>query len=95
MLNNLQIDKALLEHDSEKHLEAILATKANEIGPLYQNQKYDDVLQNLSSLKDPVDSFFDDVLVMSEDEKLRNNRIALLSQLRQLFLKVADVALLQ
>lgn len=94
-LNNLQIDKALLEHDSEKHLEAILATKANEIGPLYQNQKYDDVLQNLSSLKDPVDSFFDDVLVMSEDEKLRNNRIALLSQLRQLFLKVADVALLQ
>lgn len=94
-LENLHIDKSLFEHASEKNLATILSTKADEIGPLYQSQKYDDVLQNLSTLKDPVDSFFDDVLVMSEDEKLRNNRIALLSQLRALFLKVADVALLQ
>jgi glycyl-tRNA synthetase beta chain len=48
----------------------------------------------LASLRDSVDTFFDSVLVMSEDQGLRNNRIALLQQLRSLFLRVADISFL-
>ena len=40
----------------------------------------------------PVDSFFDDVMVMTDDEAVRNNRLALLAELRALFLDVADIS---
>jgi glycyl-tRNA synthetase beta chain len=49
----------------------------------------------LAQLKDPIDHFFDEVMVMTDDEKLKHNRLILLSNLRQLFLKIADVSLLQ
>ena len=51
-----------------------------------------DVFQRLASLREPVDSFFDKVLVMDEDAVLRENRLALLSQMRQLFLYIADLS---
>jgi len=46
-------------------------------------------------LRPAVDNFFDNVMVMTEDEAVRNNRLALLAQLRGLFLKVADISQLQ
>ena len=46
----------------------------------------------LADLRDPVDRFFDDVMVMAEDEAVRNNRLALLGELRALFLDVADIS---
>jgi len=49
-------------------------------------------LEELAKLREPVDTFFDEVMVMTEDEAVRNNRLALLSQLRQLFLRLADVS---
>jgi len=49
-------------------------------------------LQVLAGLRAPVDRFFDDVMVMADDEKLRNNRLALLARLRVLFLKLADIS---
>jgi len=49
----------------------------------------------MAALRDSVDKFFDDVMVMAEDENLRNNRLALLNQLNQLFLQVADISRLQ
>ena len=52
------------------------------------------MLKQLARLRQPVDSFFDDVMVMVEDDALRNNRLALLQQLRNLFLEVADISLL-
>ncbi|MBT4494602.1 MAG: glycine--tRNA ligase subunit beta [Gammaproteobacteria bacterium] len=52
-------------------------------------------LQRLARLQQPVDRFFDEVLVMSDDDRLKNNRLALLAQLRQRFLEVADFSLLQ
>lgn len=52
-------------------------------------------LEKLAVLHAPVDRFFDEVLVMADDEQLRSNRLALLRDLRQLFLEVADFSLLQ
>jgi len=49
-------------------------------------------LRGLASLREPVDTFFDDVMVMADDLQVRGNRLALLSRLRQLFLNLADVS---
>lgn len=56
--------------------------------------KYAEALSSLASLRDPVDAFFDQVMVNTDDEAKRNNRLNLLMQLRQLFLGVADISLL-
>ena len=56
---------------------------------------YASVLEMLADLREPVDAFFDTVMVMAEDEAVRNNRLALLAFLRDLFLNVADISLLQ
>ena len=50
---------------------------------------------NSRALRGPIDRFFDDVMVMTEDEQLRSNRIALLRQFETLFLRIADLSRLQ
>ncbi|MGD8524779.1 MAG: DALR anticodon-binding domain-containing protein, partial [Thioalkalispiraceae bacterium] len=57
--------------------------------------RYHDALNELASLRESVDSFFDDVMVMTDDEALKNNRIALLNQLHGLFMQIADISRLQ
>jgi glycyl-tRNA synthetase beta chain len=55
---------------------------------------YEAALLSLASLREPVDQFFTDVMVMADDMALRNNRLALLNHLRGLFLRVADLSVL-
>jgi glycyl-tRNA synthetase beta chain len=59
---------------------------------LLDDRRYTEALQALAALREPVDRYFDDVMVMVDDEKLKNNRLALLSALRSLFLDVADIS---
>jgi glycyl-tRNA synthetase beta chain len=59
---------------------------------LLQDGQYTEVLASLADLQPAVDRFFDDVMVMDEDEALRNNRLCLLKALRDLFLQVADIS---
>ncbi|OOH90624.1 glycine--tRNA ligase subunit beta [Pasteurellaceae bacterium 15-036681] len=90
-----EIDLAVCVEDAEKALaEAVLALKT-EVQPLIAQGDYTAVLDKLASLRQPVDSFFDNVMVNAEDQKLRNNRLAILSTLQGLFLQVADISLLQ
>ena len=63
--------------------------------PLLEKGDYQGVLEMLAELREPVDAFFDTVMVMADDEAVRNNRLALLAFLRDLFLNVADISLLQ
>ena len=65
------------------------------IAPQIQQRNYTAILQELAKLREPVDAFFDNVMVMAEDNKVRHNRLALLNQLRNLFLDVADISQLQ
>jgi glycyl-tRNA synthetase beta chain len=88
------IDESLLVEPAEKNLYEALTGKMGDVAPLFDEGQYRDGLQQLASLRDSVDTFFDSVLVMSEDQGLRNNRIALLQQLRSLFLRVADISFL-
>lgn len=88
------VDTALLSDKAEVDLAALVQQKAIDIQPLYQQNNYQQALASLADLRTPVDQFFDDVMVMADDEAIRNNRLALLKQLRGLFFEVADISLL-
>jgi glycyl-tRNA synthetase beta chain len=66
-----------------------------EIEPLLADDDYDAVLRTLAGLRESVDQFFDQVMVMAEEPELRANRIRILHALERLFLSVADISLLQ
>ena len=89
-----EVDNTLLTDTAEKALALALAELSSEVKPLQQDRDYTQMLKQLARLRQPVDNFFDDVMVMVEDDALRNNRLALLQQLRNLFLEVADISLL-
>jgi glycyl-tRNA synthetase beta chain len=55
-------------------------------------RRYSEALDRLAGLRTPVDQFFDSVLVNDPDEALRNNRLALLAQVRMLFAGIADLS---
>ena len=88
------VDTALFEEAAEKHLFDELETKEVNVAPLFSCNKYTEGLDELCLLKDAVDRFFDDVLVMCEDKAVQNNRLALLQRLRSVFLQVADISYL-
>ena len=82
----------LLADDAEKALYDALGKASETVQPMIEDRRYADALHELASLRVPVDTFFDDVLVMADDEALKNNRLALLGELRDLFLDVADIS---
>lgn len=88
-------DRSALKEPQEQALFARLAELQAEVGPLVEAREYGLVLERLATLKEPVDDFFDGVMVMSENEQLRRNRLALLEALRKLFLTTADLSRLQ
>ncbi|TPH21759.1 glycine--tRNA ligase subunit beta [Haemophilus haemolyticus] len=80
---------------AEKALaEAVLALRT-EVQPLITKGDYTAVLDKLANLRTPVDDFFDNVMVNAEDPALRQNRLAILNTLQDLFLQVADISVLQ
>lgn len=87
-----EVDAALLQEAAEQELAAQVAAKAAAVAPLYAAGNYTEVLASLASLRAPVDAFFDGVMVMADDEALKNNRLCLLAQLQSLFLQVADIS---
>ncbi len=82
----------LLQDAAEKTLATKIDALAKVVYPLLEQRNYNAVLQDLAMLREPVDQFFDDVMVMAEDEAVRNNRLALLHSLRKLFIGVADIS---
>ena len=89
------VNPDLLNEAAEKELHTALQASVAEVEPLLQKGDYTAALTNLASLRKPVDDFFDNVMVMADDESIRNNRLALLNILRQLFLRIADLSRLQ
>ncbi len=85
----------LLKEDAEKQLHDELHKLSSTVTEQLNNGEYGSALKQLASLRDSVDAFFDQVMVMAEDEALKHNRIALLTQLHGLFIKAADLSRLQ
>ncbi len=92
---NIQINDDLLQEAAEQNLATALNSIKDKVNPLLDNDKYELALSELADLRDDIDTFFDGVMVMCEDEATKNNRLALLSQLSNLFLKIADISRLQ
>lgn len=90
-----EIDGALLESEAEQTLTDLVVDAYERSEPMLEKGDYEAVLTLLAGLREPVDAFFDQVMVMADDPAVRDNRLALLSFLRDLFLNVADIGLLQ
>jgi len=86
------VNSKLLQDDAEIALFSALEVARQKIEPLLAGRSYAAVLNELADLREPVDRFFDDVMVMVEEENVQNNRLALLGELRALFLNVADIS---
>ena len=82
----------LLKETAEKQLANNLDDLEALIAPLLAKRDYNGILEKLAELKDPVDQFFEDVMVMTDDMALRQNRLALLDKLQKLFMNVADIS---
>ena len=89
------VDPQLLIEAEEKRLHQTIMTQTEKVIPLFRDAKYTEALSSLAALRDDIDNFFDNVMVMSDDEALKSNRLALLQQMRGLFLHIADLSHLQ
>ncbi|HLD13603.1 MAG TPA: DALR anticodon-binding domain-containing protein, partial [Burkholderiales bacterium] len=89
------VNPALLREEAEKNLAKQVADAAASVGPLFAAGDYGAALKRLAGLRPAVDAFFDKVMVMAEDTAVRNNRLALLNNLSELFLGAADISRLQ
>ncbi len=88
------VDSARLDSGAEADLHAAMAAATTDLKPLLEQQHYVAALRRLAALREPVDRFFDNVMVMADDAAKRGNRLALLASLRRMFLNVADISLL-
>lgn len=88
------VDPALLAAGAEAALHAALSEARSALEPLLAARDYVATLKRLAGLRDPVDAFFTDVMVMADAAAVRANRLRLLAGLRESFLQVADISVL-
>ena len=91
----VEVKANLLTEAAEIELAKQVAAKGLEVAPHYAKGDYQAALHCLAGLREAVDNFFNDVMVMTEDEAVRDNRLALLASLQALFMHTADIAQLQ
>ncbi|MFF7109772.1 glycine--tRNA ligase subunit beta [Pseudomonas sichuanensis] len=89
-----QVEPKYFDNANEFSLYSAIQQADQAVQPMAAARQYNEALARLAALRDPVDAFFEAVLVNAEDAKVRANRYALLSRLRGLFLGVADISLL-
>ena len=83
-----------LQKEAERNLTQVLVRLSNEISDLRHSNSYSEILANLLIFKEPLSYFFDKVMVMAEDQELRNHRLAMLKKIHGLFSVVADFSFL-
>lgn len=92
---NGAVRSELLQDAAEQQLARELDTISYQIEPLLARSDYTAALTRLAGLRDSIDNFFDHVMVMCDDQVLRDNRLALLNHLSNLFQRTADISRLQ
>ncbi|MCR4302456.1 MAG: glycine--tRNA ligase subunit beta [Sulfuricaulis sp.] len=90
-----KVEAALLTEPAEQKLAEAVLTLEAQVAPLFKAGNYAEALKRLAGLRPTVDEFFDKVMVMVDEADVRNNRLALLNRLSNLFLNVADISRLQ
>ncbi len=89
------VNPDLLTEEAEQKLYRSFRQVEENIRPLLDRADYKEALQALLALKEPVDNFFDQVMVMSEDQNIRQNRLNLLTGISQMVLKIGDISKLE
>ncbi|MEE3190597.1 MAG: DALR anticodon-binding domain-containing protein, partial [Pseudomonadota bacterium] len=89
-----KVNGELLSQNEEQVLAREIAAKHQALEPLMAKGDYAAALNELAGLRTAVDAFFDNVMVMADDEAVKNNRLALLKQLQGLFIGIADISVL-
>lgn len=84
------VDPSLFQDDAEKHLYEAIQTVKNSAGSCISSGAWLDALTEIATLRGAVDRFFDNVMVMAEDQRVRANRLALLTAIARLFGQIAD-----
>jgi glycyl-tRNA synthetase beta chain len=84
----------LASEQAEKDLADVFQTISLKVTPLMTQKNYQAALSELAQLKTPIDTFFDNVMVMSDDEAVKINRLTLLNEIRNSFFAIADISLL-
>lgn len=90
-----RIDPALFQDTAEQSLAEELENLRGPVQRLFESGDYSLALKRLAGLRAPIDAFFDQVMVMVDEAAVRNNRLALLQEVNQLFLRAADISRLQ
>jgi glycyl-tRNA synthetase beta chain len=85
-----EINSSLLAEPAEQNLYQSFLKAKEKIDSLLNKKDYPSALLEMTQMKKPIDEFFDGVMVMVEDEKIRDNRLALLDEIGKLFLRIAD-----
>jgi glycyl-tRNA synthetase beta chain len=85
------VDRAKLENETEKRLDKLADTVAEQIDELIAGRHYRDALQSFAAMAPELESFFRDVMVMVDDEAVRKNRMSLLRKVGSAAAKIADV----
>jgi glycyl-tRNA synthetase beta chain len=88
--NSQHTNPELFENDAERELHRAVRHAAGKVQADKLAGKYEDALETIASLRKVIDKFFEDVMVMAEDQRVRNNRLTLLSEVLQEFTTVAD-----
>jgi len=86
------VDPSLFEHDSERTVHQATLRAGRKSKSAAAKGNYEGAFLALASMRKPIDQFFDDVLVMAEDAAIRQNRLLLLRQIHELFMRLADVS---
>jgi glycyl-tRNA synthetase beta chain len=86
------VDPALFAEEAEKQLFSTCTAVQEQVGPMIENRAYSEALAAMLTMKEPVDRFFDDVMVMDEDLAVRANRLNLLTGLGDLVRQVGDIS---
>ncbi|QXQ18867.1 glycine--tRNA ligase subunit beta [Pseudomonas tolaasii] len=93
-LGNAEVDPGLFADAKEFSLNSAIAKAENAVKPLIVERNYAEALARLASLREPVDAFFEAVMINAEDAGVRKNRYAMLARLRGLFINIADISVL-
>ena len=89
---DVSVKQELLVEAAESALAAKMASLEGDVTSAFENSDFTGALKTLALMKEEVDAFFNDVMVMADDIALRNNRLALLSKLHGMMNRVADIS---
>lgn len=90
-----EVNVTLLQEEAERSLYEVFEKVKKETGPFLQEKEYQKALEIILGMKEPVDNFFDKVMVMTEDPALQKNRLNLLTAISRLFLEIGDFSKMQ